>query len=993
MATSSKYIQLSSSVLMEYIYADQSVVNTVGNQYRLNTTTNPIWLMENAHNNEDIILNGDTAEYIQIASNIGTGNVRNRAFAYIDPYKNALLSLQPITPYNDYDPDLTPTANLPVVFSTPQAPVYDTIRLHLVQGFNFETYQGLTLNIKALKKDGKLFNLLNFVFNKTDTFETLNPSSFFFAGRVYDSYIEVKVLSLYNLIYDYWLGNLTGNTVVEKITKNVGIQKDQQIQVSFSWIREKVNEAGQNYIYLFDSIQCDIPTQDQFEAIAAEIKESEGGDYIEFFATYKGDIIQKFIIDLNRSGYDFILLHDLIVSEYIYDSTSNQYYWQKTDELQISQTQDYESPNVYRPIIKNPSAISFKIDYVVRLYNRNDNSQIWKRSSMISNSVAKYGRKLLQINLGQNPVKSVIYNQNIVKDIQIKRIAEPVLANAKYVTAFLDNTLISASFDSINPDVDIESAQPSNLVKINKKFASGGGGSTIYANGLARILISESVCFLKFVIYTRNSKNGTNTPMNLSGIGELILSFISDTGENLDIQEYPSNFTSKSHGEVVFRLSELQSKQVLTFANRQFRLFLLNGKKERTFLYNGLYYNQKEWQNIAQVNKLAEFEKQMANLTGVNTQLMAQVKNQSLMITGLHDQIATLTKQLSEETKIAELESVTIKNLQNQLNSHVSTIKELNSHVQDLNSSLSLSNSKILSENGMIAELQKQLAAQSIVLGATSINIVKEPPIKMEPHLVTQLEPVKASIKTTPATTYTQPGGGGGPITPVKSTSPSQGTPNAPAAGSPAVSSNSGGGGGGGGCFLAGTLVTMADGNKLVIENVQTGMRVLTFNEITGEQEPGVVTDLMTPTKSDLISLDLSDGTIIECTSEHPFWVVNKGWSSFNPKNTLKYHEIEVSPLDEGDILINEEGEEVTLDAILPIILTGPTKVHNLTIEGNHTYYANGILVHNKMAATNSNWGYGGGPSFDDSNMGGGGYNTFYNGNGSRNQYLTTNNE
>ena len=62
-------------------------------------------------------------------------------------------------------------------------------------------------------------------------------------------------------------------------------------------------------------------------------------------------------------------------------------------------------------------------------------------------------------------------------------------------------------------------------------------------------------------------------------------------------------------------------------------------------------------------------------------------------------------------------------------------------------------------------------------------------------------------------------------------------------------------------------------------------MKVLTFNEETGEQETGIVTDLMTPIKSDLISLDLSDGTIIECTSEHPFWVVNKGWSSFNPSS------------------------------------------------------------------------------------------------------------
>lgn len=922
MATNSKYIQLTSSVLMEYIYADQAEINTPGNPFRLSTQTNPIWLCEDLHNKKDIVFNADSAEYIQQGLPIGTGNVRNRSYAFVDNYKSALLDIDKVVFYNDYDPKLTPTASLPIPFTNPSgyAPVYDTIRLHLVQGFNFESYEGLILNVQALRKDNSAFNLLNWVFNREDTWEVLNPNSFFFAGRVYDSYIEVRVLSLYNLIYDYWLGTLTGDTVAERVTRQIGIKREQQIQVNFSWIREKKTIEDQDYIYLYDTLSVDIPTQDQFESIAAVIEESNDGDYVEFYATYKSNIIQQFILDLNNNGYDFILLHDLTISEYIWDSSSNQYYWVKTDDIQISQVSDYGEPNLYRPVIKNPSAISYKIDYVVRLYNRNDNSQIWKTASMISNSPAKYGRKLLQLNLGLNPIQSNIFNKNVVKEVQINRITEPVLDNAKYITSFLDNTLVSVSYETINPDSDmLIKPTDSGISDINKKFSSSVAG-TIYANGLARVLISDSVCFLKFVIYQKNQKSGKNVPMNLSGIGEIILSFISDTNENLDILEFPSTFTSKSNGEIVFRLTEPQSKQVLAFTNRQFRLFLRNPKGERTFLYNGKWYNQTEWMNISEANKVAELELKLNNLTGVNGQLMAQVTNQSNMISELNAQLKNLTKQLTDAVSSDAIEDAqfmtTINGLNTQIVSQQQTIESLTKQVNDINASLSLAQSQVLSDQGMIAALQQQLASQSIVLGATSIMV--SAPVKAEPAIIKDLQPVKANIQTTPATTYTQQGGGG--------------------------------------CFLPGTKITLADGSLIDIEDVVTGDKLLTYNIIENCFEPGIVKKLIRPKKNNIITVKLSNGTRIHSTEEHPYFVQGKGWCSFDPTSTTKLHEIEVDQLLPGDILLDDKGNTITVERITPVVGAEIQTVYNFEIDGNHTYFANGILVHNKRAVN-----YGGG--------------------------------
>jgi hypothetical protein len=713
-----------------------------------------------------------------------------------------------------------------------------------------------------------------------------------------------------------------------------------------------------------------------------------------------------------------MLLHDLVISEYIYDSSSQSYYWVKTDDIQMSQTTNYDLVNTFRPIIKNSSAIAFKIDYVVRMYNRNDNSQVWKASSLTSYSVAKYGRKLLQLNLGENPIQSVIYNKNVIKDIQLNRIVEPVLDNFKYITSFLDNTQISVSYSSINPDVDTLSER-SNLIKVSRQALVSNNNSTIYSNGLARILITNSVTFLKFVIFQKDSRKGQNTALNLSGIGELILTFTSNTGENVEIKEYPSTFTSKSKGEIVFRLTETQANTILGFSNRQFRIFLLNIKGDKTFLYNGRFYNNDEWLNMNEANKIASLESSINLFVSQNTSLNNQIKIQADNLTKSLEQNQLLTQQINDYSKLnaqlsandasdaaqitkltstnaAELATISIlnqqiSNLNQQLDSSQSTISSLNNQVKELNAALSLCQSKMLMEQGLLSTLQSQLATQSQIINTQQITISAPAPlptpvtsqaattyvapVSSEPVVVQAPTPVPtpsfvelelnanlANINVTPATTYTQQGGGGGvsqnapnvtapPVRPVVNPQPAPINP-APIPTAPVQNTGqaSGSGGGGGGCFVEGTYITLPDGIKMLIEEVKVGMEILTYNEDYEETEIGIVKSLIQPSASKFILLDFADGTSIQCTPEHPFWIIDKGWCSFDPTSSMELHDLEVAQLIEGDIALNEFDEHITIEGITEIVSKKPTKVYNLEIEDNHTYYANGILVHNKVA-------------------------------------------
>jgi len=150
-------------------------------------------------------------------------------------------------------------------------------------------------------------------------------------------------------------------------------------------------------------------------------------------------------------------------------------------------------------------------------------------------------------------------------------------------------------------------------------------------------------------------------------------------------------------------------------------------------------------------------------------------------------------------------------------------------------------------------------------------------------------------------------------------------------------------------CFVKGTKITMFDYTTKNIEDVKIGDIVITYNEETKLQEPGEVTNIANPVKSNIVEYELSNGVLIKSTTCHPYWVVNKGWSSFNKSLTKELYDFNVEQIEESDVLLTIDNKEVVVDKITELI-TKEVATYNLEILGNHTYYANGILVHNKTA-------------------------------------------
>lgn len=157
-------------------------------------------------------------------------------------------------------------------------------------------------------------------------------------------------------------------------------------------------------------------------------------------------------------------------------------------------------------------------------------------------------------------------------------------------------------------------------------------------------------------------------------------------------------------------------------------------------------------------------------------------------------------------------------------------------------------------------------------------------------------------------------------------------------------------GGGGGGCFLAGTKVVMEDGSEKNIEDIVEGDVVISFNEFTLRNEPKKVIGLKKPIHSDIVKYVFSNQTEIICTFDHPFYVDGLELASYAPFLTNKRYELnkEVRQIKVGDILYVSNGVSKTALKDIIELDENETQTYIITIEDNHNFYANGILVHNK---------------------------------------------
>lgn len=147
-------------------------------------------------------------------------------------------------------------------------------------------------------------------------------------------------------------------------------------------------------------------------------------------------------------------------------------------------------------------------------------------------------------------------------------------------------------------------------------------------------------------------------------------------------------------------------------------------------------------------------------------------------------------------------------------------------------------------------------------------------------------------------------------------------------------------------CFPAGSQVTMADGTTKNIEDIRIGEYVLSY-DLTGQETViKQVTELETPYRDHMITVEFDDGSQLRMTDEHPV-LTQRGWASFSPENTYRERQdLEVVKLQNGDYVKTENDWKQIIGWLRQ---DGGVQTYNLkNVEDTHTFFVEGSLVHNK---------------------------------------------
>ncbi len=150
-------------------------------------------------------------------------------------------------------------------------------------------------------------------------------------------------------------------------------------------------------------------------------------------------------------------------------------------------------------------------------------------------------------------------------------------------------------------------------------------------------------------------------------------------------------------------------------------------------------------------------------------------------------------------------------------------------------------------------------------------------------------------------------------------------------------------------CLDGDTLITLEDGSKIPIKNLQNaGKRVLALNK-EGKIIPAEKTNFYKRTAREILHIKLASGHEIKLTPEHPL-LTPDGWM---PACNLSSGSMILAAAgnlcsDSGRILIQHKA---LFDEITQIeTITGSFEVYDISVPEHHNFVANDIIVHNSYS-------------------------------------------
>jgi len=464
--------------------------------------------------------------------------------------------------------------------------VYDTVRLHLRSGYNFNArgYEGFLFQVKSNRVDGTENIFSSIVYLNASNFENQNPNPFTMGDSMFSKYIEIKVPSLIGMFNaslnadfqdDFYGAVSSGNEL--DATSNYNVSFKLIGSVTTEDIDDGTSSSttyAQKYINVVDTTDMVVAKEDEFSDISVNVIEPSKLDYFEINGTKNGSQsnFESYVNGrIQTSSDDISVFYEIEVSEQIGLNYINTY---KTTFVHSS---NFDKSILFRPVILN-SAISsnFLIRVTMRIYNETDNTQIVKVASVIHNRPKKYGKQLEKINV-EGIDAPVIYNK--LKNTSVNRelnsfvnSVRPNLSETKYVVVALDKYNVVAASTAMVKGIQL----PVSL-----------GDSEFKAEGECEVKISNaSSSNVRFSI--ANLINGDLIAIDLVGAEDIQLVIDYNGNKQQISQDASFPGISNSDGEVVFKIDRMIANGFNGIGSTgTFYITLNYGNDNSSMLYSG----------------------------------------------------------------------------------------------------------------------------------------------------------------------------------------------------------------------------------------------------------------------------------------------------------------------------------------------------------------------------------------------------------------------
>jgi len=493
---------------------------------------------------------------------------------------------------------------------------HDTVKIHIVSGYNFDDVGGFLLQIRAEDTSSNLVDLSDFTWIKqvqgNDVLK-FATETLFLGNRFYDKYTKLLIPSIGNL----------GGASAAGIEAALGIAALSDVYIQYSTIPQIDNN---NYL-IAEKIQVQLPVTSNADLFNCFIAESTAGDYIEYYGTWNDTIIGEYMSDIesgriplytsnnpNDNYEDFaaeygtetakwVLMHEIQVYEQFPGANL------LTQRFSFTQEDNFSSPNRFRPVLVNSDIdATYTIEFVCRLMNRMDGSQIIRKASFASTDPKKYGRYFDRINV-DNYIPYKVFNR-IPGEIPNIIMGSGVQKN-KFTKVFYDTTTV--------------------VLNVNNEIIPQGTGPLFLKNG-------DSVYKLKFDKLNQNTSPVQRENVDLSGVFNYGLLFILDDDTKIEVPPTFSPNMNTTLGELEFKLTGDQVMTLKQQTNNNYSVIVKNPDGTSYTFYEGFYYDYgnfneviSQYQGLFDVNvlnsQIGELQTEVDNLTNENASLKDALDN------------------------------------------------------------------------------------------------------------------------------------------------------------------------------------------------------------------------------------------------------------------------------------------------------------------------------------------------------------------------------